>query len=50
MKIDLQKDDRVVAAFTFRDFVLAVTEKGDVFEIKVDYDAFNNITRLVQRA
>lgn len=37
MKIPMRDTDRVVAAFPYRDFVLVVTEEGEVFEILIGH-------------
>lgn len=36
--LPIERDDRVVAAFPFRDKVVVISESGKVFELRVDED------------
>lgn len=49
MKIAIQDHDKVITAFSHRDLVLVVTERGEVFRIKIEHDPVNDTIHPVCR-
>lgn len=49
MQIPIDRHDRVISAFQFRDYVLVVTETGAVFQIFIQEDMRDDNIRIVSR-